>query len=97
MKHKKKKKGWRSIGAMVIDITIAAIILMFIAFTVSQYLEFKFHPEINMLSSAPWYTGVMVFGVFVLLCLGLLLILRYTVFLEDRAGKGERNDGGPES
>lgn len=46
---------------------IIASIVVFIGSCIYQYTDYKQHPEIYMLNSAPWYTGLLIQGAFTLL------------------------------
>ena len=48
-------------------VVIIASIVVFIGSCIYQYTDYKQHPEIYMLNSAPWYTGLLIQGVFTLL------------------------------
>ena len=57
---------------------IIASIVVFIGSCIYQYTDYKQHPEIYMLNSAPWYTGLLIQGaislLIVLICIIVLVI-----------------------
>ena len=52
---------------IVIRAVIIASIVILIGSCIYQYTYYKQHPEIYMLNSAPWYTGLLIQGAFTLL------------------------------
>lgn len=52
---------------IVIRAVIIASIVILIGSCIYQYTDYKQHPEIYMLNSAPWYTGLLIQGAFTLL------------------------------
>ena len=52
---------------IVIRAVIIASIVILIGSCIYQYTDYKQHPEIYMLNSVPWYTGLLIQGVFTLL------------------------------
>ena len=48
---------------IVIRAVIIASIVILIGSCIYQYTDYKQHPEIYMLNSAPWYTGLLIQGV----------------------------------
>ena len=58
---------------------IIASIVIFIGSCIYQYTDYKQHPEIYMLNSAPWYTGLLIQGAIslfiVLICIIVLVVI----------------------
>ena len=52
---------------IVVRAVIIASIVILIGSCIYQYTDYKQHPEIYMLNSAPWYTGLLIQGAFTLL------------------------------
>ena len=57
---------------------IIASIVIFAGSCIYQYTDYKQHPEIYTLNSAPWYTGLLIQGAFTLfitlICIIVLVI-----------------------
>lgn len=64
----------------VINTIIAACVGVFIGHGISLYLDYKNHPDLYMVQSAPWYTGILVYGIGTLavlvICIGIKIVLK---------------------
>ena len=56
-------------------VVIIASIVILIGSGIYQYMDYKRHPEIYMLNSAPWYTGLLIQGAFTLLIIIVCIIV----------------------
>ena len=68
--HRPVRPAIRAVKCM-----IAALLLSVFADAIWQYCNFLACPNQNVLTSAPWYTGVLVYAVFTAVGVGLLLVL----------------------
>lgn len=48
-----------------LNIFMASVVGVFIGYSMYSYTDYKMHPEIYAMQSAPWYTGIQIFGIFV--------------------------------
>lgn len=64
----------------VINTIMAACVGVFIGHGISLYLDYKNHPDLYMIQSAPWYTGILVYGMGTLavlvICIGIKIVLK---------------------
>ena len=80
--HRPVRPAIRAVKCM-----IAALLLSVFADAIWQYCNFLVHPNQNVLTSAPWYTGVLVYATFTAVGVGLLLVLLRMLYnREKRAG-----------
>lgn len=47
-----------------LNIFMASVVGVFIGYSMYSYMDFKMHPKIQAMQSAPWYTGIEIFGIF---------------------------------
>lgn len=64
----------------VINTIMAACVGVFIGHGISLYLDYKNHPDLYVIQSAPWYTGILVYGIGTLavlvICVGIKIVLK---------------------
>lgn len=64
----------------VINTIMAAFVGVFIGHGISLYLDYKNHPDLYVIQSAPWYTGILVYGIgtfaVLIICIGIKIILK---------------------
>lgn len=64
----------------VINTIMAACVGVFIGHGISLYLDYKNHPDLYVIQSAPWYTGILVYGIgtfaVLIICIGIKIILK---------------------
>lgn len=74
----------------VINTIMAACVGVFIGHGISLYLDYKNHPDLYMVQSAPWYTGILVYGIGTLavlvICIGIKIILKRKI---DKSSKDQ--------
>ena len=58
---------------------IGAFIGVFIAESISTYWDYKTHPEIYEVTSAPWYTSIILFGIITLAIILVPLIVKFII------------------
>ena len=77
---------WNKLNTFL-NCVIGAFTGVFLARSVYTYWDYKTHPEIYAVSSAPWYTAILLFGVISgAIILGALIVkalIRWK-FLKDR-------------
>ncbi len=77
---------WNKLNTFL-NCVIGAFTGVFLARSVYTYWDYKTHPEIYAVSSAPWYTAILLFGVISgAIILGALIVkaLISWKFLKDR-------------
>ena len=47
-----------------LNLFMASLVGVFSGYSIYSYMDFKMHPEIYAMQSAPWYTGIEIFGIF---------------------------------
>ena len=64
----------------VINTIMAAFVGVFIGHGIFLYLYYKNHPDLYVIQSAPWYTGILVYGIGTLavltICIGIKVVLK---------------------
>ena len=67
----------------ILNVMIGAFVGVFIGYTIYVVWDYKIHPEIYNAYSAPWYTSILVYGVFtvviLLICIGIKAIIKYKI------------------
>ena len=53
---------WNKLNGFL-NCLIGAFIGVFLAGSIYTYWDYRTHPEIYKVSSAPWYTGILLFGI----------------------------------
>lgn len=59
-----------------LNIIIAVLIILFIASGLFRYQHFQKYPDLYVIQSAPWYTGILINGFLTLALLTVCLILK---------------------
>ena len=74
-----KHDHYRKINTFL-NCAIGAFMGVFIAESISTYWDYKTHPKIYEVTSAPWYTSILLFGIItlaiILIALAIKLIIR---------------------
>ena len=58
---------------------IGAFTGVFIAESIFTYWDFKTHPKIYEVTSAPWYTSIILFGIITLAIILVALIVKFII------------------
>lgn len=66
---------------IIINIFIAVLIGVFIGHGVYTVWDFKTHPELYVVQSAPWYTSILIYGVFTIILLLICIVIKVIVNL----------------
>lgn len=48
----------------ILDILFGAIVVVYVGYGIYLYRDYQTHPDLYAMQSAPWYTGIIVYGVF---------------------------------
>lgn len=63
---------------------------VFIAESISTYWDYKTHPEIYEVTSAPWYTSIILFGIITLAIILAALVMK--LIIRKKIGKNEKKN-----
>ena len=58
---------------------IGAFIGVFLAGSIYTYWDYKTHPEIYAVTSAPWYTSILLFGIITLAIILVALVIKLII------------------
>ena len=75
-----------------LNILMGAFVGVFIGYSLYQLWDYKTHPGLYELTSAPWYLGIQLFGGFVLILLGLCLLGKLLIRRRLRKHSSEEAD-----
>ena len=74
-----------------LNCVIGAFIGVFIAESISTYWDFKTHPQIYEVTSAPWYTSIILFGIITLAIILVALVMKFIIRKEIRKNEKKNN------
>lgn len=63
----------------ILNIVIGSFIGVFIGHGIFVYWDYKTHPDLYAMQSAPWYTSIFVYGVVTLILLVVLAIAKLII------------------
>lgn len=63
----------------LLNVIIGSFIGVFIGHSIYIVCDFKKHPDIYAMTSAPWYTGIWLYGVFTVAIVAIALIAKWIV------------------
>ena len=64
---------------IILNIIIMAFVGAFIGHGVYTVWDFKTHPELYFVQSAPWYTSILIYGVFTIILLLICIVIKVIV------------------
>ncbi len=70
---------WKDKLSRVLNIIMGSAIGVFIGYGAYSVWDYKTHPELYVVQSAPWYTGILIYGIFAVAALLLGLILKMII------------------
>ena len=62
-----------------LNILIGTFIGVFIGHGIYVYYDFKTHPALYAMNSAPWYTSILVYGIFTLVVILVVIIAKILI------------------
>ncbi len=65
----------------ILNIVIGACIGIFIGYGIFVFWDYKTHPDLYLVRSAPWYTGILVHGIVTIAILIVLIIIKLMIRL----------------
>ncbi len=63
----------------ILNFIISTLVGAFIAEGIYKYWDYKTHPDLYAVSSAPWYTAIQIFGVVVASVVVVAIILKIII------------------
>lgn len=60
----------------ILNIIMGTFVGIFIGHGIYVAWNFKTHPELYAMQSAPWYTSILVYGIFTLAVLGVCILIK---------------------
>lgn len=72
----------------ILNIIIGSFIGVFIGHGIYVFWDYKTHPDLYAMQSAPWYTSILVYGLFTIVVLIVGIIIKLIIRLRL---KGKRN------
>ncbi len=63
----------------ILNCVIGAFTGVFIAESIFTYWDYKTHPEIYEVTSAPWYTAILLFGIITLAIILVALVIKLII------------------
>ena len=63
----------------ILNCVIGAFTGVFIAESIYTYWDYKTHPEIYGVTSAPWYTSILLFGIITLAIILVALVIKLII------------------
>ena len=63
----------------ILNILISLIIGVFMGYAIYAYWDYKTHPELYAMQSAPWYTGVFVYGIVMMILLSAAIKIKLII------------------
>ena len=71
----------------ILNIIMGSFIGVFIGSGLYRYWHFRKYPDLYIMQSAPWYTGILVQGLFTLVLLAVCLIIKLVLIMNVGAMK----------
>ena len=62
-----------------LNILIGAFVGVFIGHGIYVYYNYKTHPDLYAMNSAPWYTSILVYGIFTLVVILVVIIAKILI------------------
>ena len=75
---RKAKKMFKKINSFV-NILMGGFIGAFIGGTIFKYLDYKNHPELFAMQSAPWYSGIQISGIALIIILIICVVIKIII------------------
>lgn len=64
----------------ILNILISLIIGVFMGYVIDVFWAYKTHPELYAVQSAPWYTGVFVYGIVMVILLSAAIMIKLIIW-----------------
>lgn len=63
----------------LLNIVIGSFVGVFIGFSIYKLWDYKAHPDLYAMQSAPWYTGILVHGIFTVVVLVMAVLVKLII------------------
>ena len=77
---------------LLLNIVIGSFIGIFIGNAIYRFLDFKMHPGLYAMQSAPWYTSILLYGVVTVIAAAFVVIIKLIIGKRKWAYVGGNND-----
>ena len=64
---------------LLLNIVIGSFIGIFIGNAIYRFLDFKMHPGLCAMQSAPWYTSILLYGVVTVIAVAFVVIIKLII------------------
>ncbi len=62
-----------------LNIVIGVFVGLFFGYSIFKLYDFKMHPKIYAMQSAPWYTSILIYGAVTVAAVFVILIIKYII------------------
>lgn len=66
----------------ILNIVIGTCIGIYIGYGICVFLDYKTHPDLYIVRSAPWYTGILLYGIVTAVVLSVLILIKLIIRLK---------------
>lgn len=70
---------WKNKLNYILNILMGSVAGVFIGYGLYKVWDYKTHPDLYVAQSAPWYTGIVVYGIFAAFVLLLSFVLKQVI------------------
>lgn len=63
----------------ILNIVISSVIGVFIGHGIYVFWDYRTHPGLYAMRSAPWYTGILVYGIFTIVVLIVVVLTKLII------------------
>lgn len=70
----------------IINIVMGSFVGVFVGYGIYVFWDYKIHPDLYAAQSAPWYTSIFVYGIVLLILLGIAFIAKLLIRKSMRNG-----------
>ena len=64
---------------LVLNYIIGAFIATFVGNVIYRFWDFKAHPDLYAMQSAPWYTSILLYGVVTIIVVAIAVIIKLII------------------
>ena len=77
--HRKRRIMWKNKPNRILNTIMGSVVGVFIGYSIYSVWDYKTYTDLYMMQSAPWYTGILVYGIFSAVVLLLCIILKAVI------------------
>ncbi|MDO4325799.1 MAG: hypothetical protein Q4E24_07190 [bacterium] len=78
----------------ILNVFIGVLVGVFVGHGIYVFWDYKSHPDLYAMQSAPWYTSVLVYGVFTILFLAAAVLIKFMIRKKENVKKQEKKSDG---